>query len=181
MPFRDDRGAALMPVRLGDRDSRRTYALIALMFGGVALVGVSTGVLTSLAGSGPPPPVRRTASQAVVTPSPDPTPSASDTPPSRPADSDVEPGRRTDIGYFLSARKEDDGVHTTFDRVQLRASGVVNENPRTRELVLAQDVAVAGGLDRLLQELPDEGRTRLLELSYDALGYVIEIREKSVR
>lgn len=181
LPFPIRNSDALMPLDIGGASSHRTYVLVGLVLGGVALVGVSTGVLVGLAGSDQPEPARRTTSQALVAPSEAaPSPTASARRPTTPADSDIEPGRRSDVGYFLAASTQDDGVHVTFDRVQLVATGVVNQNARTRELVLAPDVVVPGGLEPLLDALPTEGSVRLLELAYDSLGYVTEIHAKSV-
>jgi hypothetical protein len=128
------------------------------------------------------------------------------------AASQVERGRTTDLGYVLGARSARDGVHVTFDRVQrmtgrqaedyaishgldpslARLSGVVvNDNPRTRDLVLAPDVKVFGGvrlaassdlepvpLQTLLDALPSQGGSLTLGLTYDQLGYVIKVEEK---
>ena len=128
------------------------------------------------------------------------------------ADSDVERGRTEDIGYLLGARVGDEGLlHVVFDRVQLlrgdaaaeharRTGGdpeeardglVVNENPRTRDMVLAPDVRVLGGVElaassdlepvpvqTLLDAIDREGGSLPLELQYDDLGYVVEVRER---
>ena len=105
-----------------------------------------------------------------------------------------------------------DGLtHVSFDRVQLlrgdaaedyakehggdseaaRSGLIVNENPRTRDLVLAPDVKILGGvqlaassdpepvpLKTLLDALDSKGSTIPLELGYDKLGYVVQVTEK---
>ena len=117
---------------------------------------------------------------------------------------------RDPAGVTVVAQDGERGVHLTFDRVQVLAGDaaldyvtrqgqplpaggvvVVNENPRTRELVLAPDVFVSGGpalagtpgptelsVDELLSALGNKGRTTVLDLSYDPLGYVVDVREK---
>jgi hypothetical protein len=99
----------------------------------------------------------------------------------------------------------------SFDRVQLlrgdaaekyakehggdseaaRSGLIVNENPRTRDLVLAPDVKILGGvqlaassdpeqvpLKTLLDALDSKGSSIPLELRYDKLGYVVRVTEK---
>jgi hypothetical protein len=190
---------------------RRNVLLGVLLFTAVALVGLGTGFLLSLTEGG------SDGTQARRTTSSDPSPSASSataTPP-RPtvrSGSEIERGLTKDIGYFLGASRDPDGLtHVAFDRVQLlkgdaaenyarkhdldpesaRTGLIVNENPRSRDLVLAPDVNVLGGvrlaassdpepvpLQRLLDALDDEGDPLPLELRYDKLGYVVEITEK---
>ena len=145
---------------------RRNLLLAGLLLLAAALVGLLIGFLLSRADSG----VDGTATRR--TPSSDPSssaPSATVTPP-RPSGrsgSEIEKGRALDIGYFLGASRDPDGLtHVSFDRVQLlrgdaaedyakehggdpdaaRSGLIVNENPRTRDLVLAPDVKVLGGV-----------------------------------
>lgn len=189
----------------------RSRAMLGLVFASVAALGVMIGVLLGLAGGGQAPPAQRGPTPHAIQPAAD-SPTPTSTGPTERADSDVEPGRRNDVGYFLGSTQEGDGVHITFDRVQVLtgadatahaqkhdksppASGIliVNENPKTRELVLAPDVAVLGGvqlagssepqqipLETLLASLADKGATTVLDVSYDELGYVTEVREKTV-
>lgn len=174
-------------------DRHQTRVMLGIVLGSVAAVGLSTGVLIGLAGGGQePPPTPTPPRQAVIAPSDTPTPSSQA--PTEPADSDVEPGRRSDVGVFVSAREEDDGIHVTFDRVQV-VSGVevINQNPKTRELVMSPQVAVFGGVhlagsaqlqqisvQQLMGALPVVGSDTVLELTYDDLGYVVEVKEKQL-
>ena len=190
-------------------DRHRTYVMVTLMLVAVAVVGLATGGLVGLAGGGQEPRARRTTTPQAALAA---TPSASPEHSRQPADSEVEPGRRNDVGYFLAASQEGDGVHVTFDRVQVLAGAaaiayarkqnqppppggilVVNENPRTRELVLSPDVEISGGtqlagsaglqeisVQTLLEALSDKGRTTVLDISYDDLGYVTEVTEKQL-
>lgn len=191
---------------------RHTAWMVALLLLAVALVGLGAGFLIGFAGGDDPP----NAASTTTTGSPVPTsprPSASSPSPARAttrAASEVERGRTKDFGYLIGSQRGADGMHVTFDRAQLlvgdaatayakshhlgRRSGgtlVVNENPRTRDLVLAPEVKVYGGpnlngttqlepvpLDRLLAALPSRGGNLPLDLSYDRLGYVVDIREK---
>ena len=193
----------------------RAVILTALLLTAVALVGLGTGFLLNVAEDGGPDGTR-----ARRTGSPSPTPSATPPPgtqarPTVRAASQVERGRTKDLGYLLGARTGEDGlIHVAFDRVQLlkgdaaadyarehgrdeedaRSGLVVNENPRTRDMVLAPDVRVLGGvqlaassdlepvpLQTLLDSLNADGATLPLELRYDKLGYVVEVREKRFR
>jgi hypothetical protein len=194
----------------GSADRRHVATLVALMLVGVALVGLAAGFLLSRtrddSGSGAS--AGRTASPAPTTA----TAPASPLPrPTVRAASEVERGKTSDVGYFLGARSLTDGVHVTFDRVQeltgaaaekyarehrmdssVAARGVlVNVNPRTRDLVLAPDVRVFGGvqlaassdlepvpLQRLLDALATRGGRLPLGLTYDRLGYVVKVEEK---
>lgn len=189
---------------------RHTAWMVALLLVAVALVGLGAGFLIGFAGGDD----RPTAASTTISPVPtSPRPSASSPSPARAttrAASEVEQGRTKDFGYLIGSQRGTDGVHVTFDRAQLldgdtatayakshhlgRPKGgtlVVNENPRTRDLVLAPEVKVYGGprltgttqpepvpLDRLLTALPSQGGDLPLDLSYDRLGYVVEIREK---
>lgn len=78
--------------------------------------------------------------------------------------SDIEAGRTTDFGYFLSATDKAGATHITFDRAQLfvgKAADdyakshhmktpvpngylLLNVNPKTRDLVLGPQVTVTG-------------------------------------
>ena len=194
----------------GSPDQRRTVILAALVLVAVALVGLGAGYLLSVAEGG------SDGSLARRTPSSSPTkaPTSPTATPPRPtvrAASEIERGLTEDLGYVLGARTADDGMHVSFDRVQLlrgdaaetyarehdldeesaRRGLIVNENPRTRDLVLAPDIQVFGGvqlaassdlepvpLQRLLDALDTRGGSLPLELRYDKLGYVVEVREK---
>jgi hypothetical protein len=190
---------------------RRNLLLGVLLFTAVALVGLGTGFLLSLTEGG------SDGTQARRTTSSDPsatTTSATVTPPrpTGPSGSEIEKGLTKDIGYFLGASRDPEGLtHVAFDRVQLlrgdaaedyarkhdrdpdsaRDGLIVNENPRSRDLVLAPDVKVLGGvrlaassdleqvpLQTLLDALDAEGDSLPLELRYDKLGYVVEVTEK---
>ncbi|MEP6762413.1 MAG: hypothetical protein ABJA93_13740 [Sporichthyaceae bacterium] len=190
---------------------RHNLLLAALVLVAVALVGLGTGFLLSLTDSG------ADSTSAGRTTSPGPSGSAtSATPtPRRPtvaSGSQIERGRTQDIGYFLGARRTANGLtHVAFDRVQLlrgdaaekyakahggnaqtaRSGLIVNENPRTRDLVLAPDVKVFGGVQlaassdpervpvqTLLDALDSKGGTIQLELRFDKLGYVVQVTEK---
>jgi hypothetical protein len=191
----------------------QTVLLVSLVLGAVAIVGLGTGFLIGIAGSGSPGPAARRTAVSPSSPSPG-QPSAS-TPAARPtvrAASEVEPGRTADVGYLLGSRQAADGVHVTFDRIQQLAGAaadryarshglsqpspggflLVNENPRTRDLVLAPGVRVVGAarltgqpeprpvpLDTLLGALAANGPEMPLDLTYDRLGYVVEVREKN--
>jgi hypothetical protein len=190
---------------------RRSLLLAALLLVAAALVGLLIGFLLSRADNG----IDGTASRR--TPSSDPSTSASSatvTPPrpTGPSGSEIEKGLTKDIGYFMGASRDPDGLtHVSFDRVQLlrgdaaedyaeehggdsetaRSGLIVNENPRTRDLVLAPDVKVLGGvqlaassdpepvpLTTLLDALDSKGSAIPLELRYDKLGYVVQVTEK---
>ena len=186
--------------------------LAMLLFIAVALVGLGTGYLLSLTGgrpdstnAGSTTSSRASGSSSAATPTP-PRPTVA-------SGSQIERGMTQDIGYFLGARRTANGLtHVAFDRVQLlrgdaaekyaqahggdtstaRSGLIVNENPRTRDLVLAPDVKVLGGVQlaassdpepvpvqTLLDALDSKGSTIPLELRYDKLGYVIQVTEKS--
>ncbi len=189
----------------------RNLILAALLLVAAALVGLLIGFLLSRADSGidgtaaP----RTTSSGSSVS-----SPSASVTPPrpTKASGSEIEKGLTKDLGYFLGASRDPNGLtHVTFDRVQLlrgdaaekyaeehggdsdaaRSGLIVNENPRTRDLVLAPDVKILGGvqlaassdpeavpLQTLLDALDSKGSTIPLELRYDKLGYVVQVTEK---
>ena len=190
---------------------RRNLLLAALLLVAAALVGLLIGFLLSRADSGidgaaPPPttssdPSASTSSATVTPPRP-----------TGPSGSEIEKGLTKDLGYFLGASRDPDGLtHVSFDRVQLlrgdaaenyaqkhggdseaaRSGLVVNENPRTRDLVLAPDVKILGGvqlaassdpepvpLQTLLDALDSKGGAIPLELRYDKLGYVVQVTEK---
>jgi hypothetical protein len=191
---------------------QHTVLLAALLFVAVALVGLGTGYLLSLTGSGP----DSSSTGSTTSSSPSGSGSAATPTPPRPtvaSGSEIERGMTQDIGYFLGARRTANGLtHVAFDRVQLlrgdaaekyahehggdtataRSGLIVNENPRTRDLVLAPDVKVLGGVQlaassdpevvpvqTLLDALDSKGSTIPLELRYDKLGYVIQVTEKS--
>ena len=191
---------------------RHNVLLATLLFIAVALVGLGTGYLLSLTGSGS----DGTSSAGTTSPTPSGSGSAATPTPPRPtvaSGSQIERGMTQDIGYFLGARRTANGLtHVAFDRVQLlrgdaaekyasehggdtataRNGLIVNENPRTRDLVLAPDVKVLGGVQlaassdpevvpvqTLLDALDSKGSTIPLELRYDKLGYVIQVTEKS--
>jgi hypothetical protein len=192
--------------------SRQHNVLLGLLlFVAVALVGLGTGYLLSLTGggsdgtsAGSTTSSRSSGSASAATPTP-PRPTVA-------SGSQIERGLTQDIGYFLGARRTANGLtHVAFDRVQLlrgdaaekyarkhggnpttaRSGLIVNENPRTRDLVLAPDVKVLGGVQLaassdpesvpvqvLLDALDSKGSTIPLELRYDKLGYVIQVTEK---
>jgi len=190
----------------------RAVVLAVLLLAAVALVGLGAGFLLSVAedGGSDGTRVRRTGS---ASPSPGVTaPPGTQARPTVRAASEVERGRAKDLGYLLGARTGEDGlIHVAFDRIQLlrgdaaaayarergldeeeaRSGLVVNENPRTRDMVLAPDVKVLGGvqlaassdleavpLQTLLDSLDSDGASLPLELRYDELSYVVEVREK---
>jgi hypothetical protein len=189
---------------------RRNLLLAVLLLVAAALVGLLIGYLLSLTDSG----IDGTAARR--TPSSDPSASASATVtpkrPTGPSGSEIEKGLTKDLGYFLGASRDPEGLtHVSFDRVQLlrgdaaenyakehggdteaaRSGLIVNENPRTRDLVLAPDVKILGGvqlaassdpepvpLETLLDALDSKGSAIPLELRYDKLGYVVQVTEK---
>jgi hypothetical protein len=189
---------------------RRNLLLAALLLVAAALVGLLIGFLLSRTEMG------SDGTAAPRTTSPDPSSSApSATATARatgPSGSEIEKGLTKDLGYFLGASRSPDGLtHVSFDRVQLlrgdaaedyteehggdsdaaRSGLIVNENPRTRDLVLAPDVKVLGGvqlaassdpepvpLETLLDALDSKGSDIPLELRYDKLGYVVQVTEK---
>ena len=153
---------------IGGPERPHTGALVALVFVAVALVGLGTGFLVGWAGSGSPAPadaVAEPTDSAPSTTSPKASPSNTkkETPRGRAA-SEIERGRRTDLGFVVGARQDADGMHVTFDRAllyfgadarraarQLRLRGqvvngrlLVNQNDLKRDLVLAPDVEVFG-------------------------------------
>ena len=139
-------------------DPRRRAAFVAVMLVGSALLGLGAGALLGATDNAP-----TTAAAPPVTSSPavSPSPTASHT---KRAASEIERGMKSDIGYVLSSRHENDGTHVTFDRVLLlqgkeagdyakahhekkpRKDGIllVNDNNLTRDLVLSPDVKVLG-------------------------------------
>ena len=189
---------------------RRNLLVAALLLVAAALVGLLIGFLLSRTEMG------SDGTAAGRTPSSDPSSpaSATTTPPrpTGPSGSEIEKGLKTDLGYFLGATRDPEGLtHVSFDRVQLlrgdtaedyarehggdsdaaRSGLIVNENPRTRDLVLAPDVKVLGGvqlaassdpesvpLTTLLDALNSKGSTIPLELRYDKQGYVVQVTEK---
>lgn len=189
---------------------RRNLILAALLLVAAALVGLLIGYLLSLTDSG----IDSTAAPRTTSSDPSVSASATVTPPrpTKPSGSEIEKGLTKDLGYFLGASRDPDGLtHVAFDRVQLlrgdaaekyaeehggdseaaRSGLIVNENPRTRDLVLAPDVKILGGvqlaassdpepvpLQTLLDALDSKGSTIPLELRYDKLGYVVQVTEK---
>jgi hypothetical protein len=189
-------------------DPRRRTAFVALLLVASAIVGLGFGAVVSWAGgdgtvaAGEPsdPPTTSTSS-----PSPSPT-----TSPTKRSASEIERGTTSDIGYVIGASDKGDGTHVTFDRVLLlmgqpahdyakahkkkkpKKDGVllVNDNPLTRDLVLAPDVQVVGAqqltgsptptrvpLQTLLDAVASHGADILLDLTYDKLGYVTKVQE----
>jgi hypothetical protein len=190
---------------------RRNVLLAALLLVAAALVGLLIGYLVSRAGSGSDgvaAPLTTSSGSAASSSSATATPSR----PKGPSGSEIEKGLTRDLGYFLGATRDPDGLtHVSFDRVQLlrgnaaekyaevhggdseaaRSGLIVNENPRTRDLVLAPDVKILGGvqlaassdpepvpLKTLLDALDSKGSDIPLELRYDKLGYVVQVTEK---
>jgi hypothetical protein len=187
-------------------------AVIALIFVAVAIVGLGTGFLIGWAGSGSGPPATAApggSPSASRSGSPSPSHSGSDRPRGR-AKTDIERGRREDLGYVLGARQEPDGMHLTFDRALLYYGSdarrqaklrhlqrelkhnrlLVNENPLTRDVVLGPHPKILGAhalagqsqprpvsLQRFLDVVAAKGSQLLLDLRYDRLGYLVEIRE----
>jgi hypothetical protein len=198
-----------MPVPWSRLDpARHGPAMVAAVLAATAVVGLGTGLLVGSA-SGDDPVTATSGSPAPSTSSPAPVTSPSASPTTRSA-SEIERGVRQDVGYFVGARDEGDGTHVTFDRVLLKIGrdartyakqhhkpppgpdGVllVNDNPLTRDLVLAPDVRVIGTtalarsstatdvpLTTLLDAVATDGAHLLLDLRYDDLGYVVEVRE----
>ncbi len=190
---------------------RHNVLLATLLFAAVALVGLGTGYLLSVA-EGRPDGTHARSTTSSVPSTTAPSPAATPARPTVPSGSEIERGRTQDIGYLLGASRTPDGLtHVAFDRVQLlrgeaaaryareqgmdvesaRSGLVVNENPRSRDLVLAPDVKVFGGvtlaassdpepvpLQTLLDALDEEGSSMALELRYDKRGYVVAVTEK---
>ncbi len=189
---------------------RRNLLLAALLLVAAALVGLLIGFLlsrTEMGSDGTAAPGTTSSGPASTASSPTATPRATG-----PSGSEIEKGLTKDLGYFLGASRSPDGLtHVSFDRVQLlrgnaaekyakehggdseaaRSGLIVNENPRTRDLVLAPDVKILGGvqlaassdpepvpLKTLLDALDSKGSTIPLELRYDKLGYVVQVTEK---
>jgi len=186
--------------------------LAVLVLAAVALVGLGAGFLMSVAGGASDvttterPPSTGVSSRGVPATAPPTAPR-----PTVPAGSEIEPGRTQDLGFMLGARSAGNKINVAFDRVQLlrgkaaqayarkhrisqetaKRGLIVNENPKTRNLVLAPDVRVLGAvrlaassdleqvpLQTLLDALDQIGGSLPLELKYDRLGYVVEVREK---
>jgi hypothetical protein len=198
-------GAAEMPT-LDPR--QHTAALVALVLGAVAIVGLGTGVLIGWAGGGGLP-ESQTSVQATSS-------TATSGPPARAATTTScrPPGRGTrDLGYFVGAHEEPDGIHATFDRALLyvgadarheaRVYGLqdqvhhgtllVNQNPKLRDLVLAPRVRICGlqqlasrdratpvSQQQLLTAVASRGSTILLDLTYDGRGRVVFVEEKDL-
>lgn len=192
-----------MPVPRLD-PARRAPVVLTALLAGAAVAGLGTGALIAAGGGAGARGVPVTAAIAAgsrTTPHPHRTVRAA---------SEIERGTRADIGYLVGAHQEGDGLHVTFDRVLLelgrdaaayaRATGkpdpgpdgvlLVNDNPLTRDLVLAPDVRVVGTRSlaarttptvvsraRLLDTIAAHGADVLLDLRYDRLGYVVEVRE----
>jgi hypothetical protein len=154
---------------IGGPERPHTGALVALVFVAVALVGLGTGFLVGWAGSGSPAPADAVAqptsssSSSSASPKASPSNTKKATPRGR-ADSEIERGRRNDLGYVVGARQDADGMHVTFDRAVLyfgadarraaRQLGLrdqlvngrllVNQNDLKRDLVLAPNVEILG-------------------------------------
>jgi hypothetical protein len=185
-------------------DPRRRTAFIAALLVASAVVGLGAGVLLGWAGGGGTVEADQSTPQVTTASA-----SPSATAPAR-SSSEIERGTTSDIGYFIGASDKKDGTHVTFDRVLLlqgqqardyakahkkkkpKKDGVllVNDNPLTRDLVLAPDVKVLGAqqltgspelspvpVETLLDKLASAGATLLLDLTYDKLGYVTKVQE----
>jgi hypothetical protein len=185
-------------------DPRRRAAFVAAVLVGTAVAGFGTGTLVGVANDGGT--VEATTTKTSSPPaSPSPTATAT-----KRAASEIERGTRSDIGYFLDSRVKNDGTHVTFDRALLlsgkaandyakahhtkkpKGNGMllVNDNPLTRDLVLAPDLTVQGAqllagspdlqpvtLQTLLDTVAGQGAHLLLDLTYDDLGYVTKVKE----
>ena len=125
--------------------------------------------------------------------------------------SEIEPGRTADFGYFLLARTRNGVTHITFDRATLltgKAANdyakahkmespvpndylIINENTKTRDLVLGPEVAVTGttvmanstepvpvSLSTLLTAIKDHGSQMPVDVKYDKNGFVIAVAER---
>jgi hypothetical protein len=187
-------------------DPRRRTAFVAALLVASAVVGLGAGALLGWAGGGGTVEADKSTPRATTSSA---SPSSSASPTARSA-SEIERGTTSDIGYFIGAGAKNDGTHVTFDRVLLllgqqardyakahrtkkpKKDGVllVNDNPLTRDLVLAPDVTVLGGqhltgspelspvpLQTLLDKVAGEGAGLLLDLTYDKLGYVTKVQE----
>lgn len=97
-------------------------------------------------------------------------------------------GKSTGKSHGKSAQK---GAKKGVQRPSTGGDVIINQNSRIRDLVLSPEVQVYGQVQlagttetqripvsTLLAALPVKGRTVPLDLRYDALGYVIEIRER---
>jgi hypothetical protein len=180
---------------------------VALLLAASAVVGLGFGGVLSWAGDDATVAASDPSDPPASTSSPSPTPSATA---SKRSASEIERGTTSDVGYFIGASDKGDGTHVTFDRVLLllgqpardyakahhtkkpRKDGVllVNDNPLTRDLVLAPDVKVVGAqqltgsptptpvpLQTLLDAVASHGANILLDLTYDKLGYVTKVQE----
>ena len=126
----------------------------------VALAGLGIGwMFAAFGGSGGSSGSPSSPSAGVTSPSGSTKPSAAPT-----KGSEIEAGRTTDFGYFLSATTKDGATHITFDRAQLLVGKAANDyakshhmqtpvpndylllnvNPKTRDLVLGPEVTVTG-------------------------------------
>jgi hypothetical protein len=185
-------------------DPRRRAAFVAAVLVGTAVAGFGTGTLVGVANDGGT--VEATTTKTSSPPA-KPSPTATAT---KRAASEIERGTKSDIGYFLDSRVKNDGTHVTFDRALLlsgkaandyakahhtkkpKGNGtlLVNDNPLTRDLVLAPDVTVQGAqllagspdlqpvtLQTLLDTVAGQGAHLLLDLTYDDLGYVTKVKE----
>jgi hypothetical protein len=185
-------------------DPRRRAAFVAAVLVGTAVAGFGTGTLVGVANDGGT--VEATTTKTSSPPaSPSPTATAT-----KRAASEIERGTTSDIGYFLDSRVKNDGTHVTFDRALLlsgkaandyakahhtkkpKGNGMllVNDNPLTRDLVLAPDLTVQGAqllagspdlqpvtLQTLLDTVAGQGAHLLLDLTYDDLCYVTKVKE----
>jgi hypothetical protein len=187
-------------------DPRRRAAFVAALLVASAVLGLGAGALLSVAGNGD---TKTTSTSTPAASSRPASPSTTGRPTERAA-SEIKRGTTSDIGYFTAARAGNDGTHVTFDRVLLlsgqaardyakanhkkkpKQDGVllINDNNRTRDLVLAPDVKVLGArqiagaatlepvdLQTLLDKVVGHGADLLLDLTYDNLGYVTKVQE----
>jgi hypothetical protein len=188
---------------------QHTPALVGLVLGAVAIVGLGTGALIGWAGGSadiPDPTTSVEATRASADHSQAPTPAP-------PASCHTPAHGSRDLGYFVGARQESTGVHVSFDRALLYAGQdarhearvlglrnqlrhgtlLVNQNPQLRDRVLSPRVQVCGleqlaGRDRptpvtvqqLLSAVAARGSTVLLDLTYDRQGRVAHVQEKDL-
>jgi hypothetical protein len=185
--------------------------IVAVLLGAAVVVGLGTGVLLGVAGDGGTTTATGTTPPPASTPtSPEASPSGS---PTTRAASQIERGTTKDVGYYVGWKRQDDGVHVTFDRVIFRTGRaarsyarqyhkpppgpdgilLVNDNELKRDLVLSPDVRVLGTqklagtstpsevtVQTLLDAIDAQGSSLLLDMRYDDLGYVVEVREHAL-
>jgi hypothetical protein len=186
-------------------DPRRRTAVIGATLGAAAVVGLGTGMLIGAAGGGQEPTgaVIPPAVSAPASPPPSASPTtraASQIEPGTTKDVGylVASERQSegmhvtfDRVVFRTGQAARDYAKR-YKKGPPDANGVliVNDNPMTRDLVLSPDVTVLGAralagtsaasevtLQTLLDAIASQGRSLLLDLRYDDLGYVTEVRE----